>query len=153
MSLDSVYSQNKAHHIATPTSTSLLMKNTPTIDKFNTSLNRKMTKPKTSSPSFHPYQKTNTSINSSRSTTSRQPHDETSLEKQEKGFEKWLNFVFSPHYDDSDPLKATDVIAGPSAVSYRELASQRRQSLLRGDVVRLMNTEQHERMMSKVEVV
>lgn len=151
MSFDSLYPQTKAQHIATPTSTSLLMKNTPTIDKFNTSYSRKMTKPKPSSPSFHPYLKHNSS-NTPRSLAARH-HEETSLEKQEKGFEKWLNFVFSPYYDDDDPLKTTDVIAGPSLVSYRELACQRRQSLLRLDVVRLMNSEEHERMMGKVETV
>jgi hypothetical protein len=157
-SLEAVYTKSK-----TQLSTSILMKNTPTRDKFNGKV-----KNKTNTTLHHPYQRppTRTShndstISSSSSNTSlfntskRAPHirpqpDNTWMDKQERGFVKWLNFVFSPYYDDEDLLKTTTIMEGPAVLTYRELACQRRQTILRGDLVRLTNTEAHRGMMEKV---
>lgn len=141
-SVEALFAKNKA----APTTT--ILRSTPTRDNFNRKVktNKPVTQP------YHPYQRPTDKANTSRSTPPPN-EDHTWLEKQEAGFEKWLNFVFSPYYDDEDVLKTTNIISGAGALSYKELACQRRQSLLRLDVLKLMQTEDYKKMISKIDAV
>ncbi len=141
MSLESVYTKSKAQEAIS------IMRNALTADK----LRGKMPKEKSSKHphGHHPYQRpTNTDLNKSTASTSSSrsgrisKRNENWADKQEHGFVNWLNFIFSPYYDDEDPMKTTLLLEEASdkgtTMTYRELAYQRRQTLLRNDVVLLM---------------
>lgn len=137
-SVEALFAKNKA-------APANILKNTPTRESFK--------KLKSKTQPFHPYQRPNDSKSNTSLRANSLYEDHTWVEKQEKGFEKWLNFIFSPYYDDEDILKSTNIISGPGVLSYRELACQRRQSLLRLDLMKLMNTEEYKNMIPKMETV
>lgn len=78
--------------------------------------------------------------------------DDNWMEKQERGFVKWLNFVFSPFYEE-DLVGSAAVMDTDAPLTYRDIANRRRDTVLRSDGQRLLSSGNHRQVLKVVEKV